>query len=361
MSPPASPEVGLARLHREAGAVYDESGSGPPLSYAAGPEATLSEYQAARAGWVITDLSDRVLLEAAGPSHQKLLHNVLSNDVELPAGSGSRAALMDVKGHLEALLRVSVTAERVVLELPADRLDAVEEALVRYRVGAPVRFARPDQAVLGVLGPETSERLAALGLPPLAEAPESHANGRLGLDATQIRVIRAGDLPASGVILHVEREALPGAWEQMIGAGARPLGRLALDVLRIEDGRPWYGADVRHEHLLHETGLLKELHSFSKGCYVGQEVVARLEGRGGHVSRQLRGLRLGAPAAAGAEVEHDGKPVGRLTTAGLSPIHGPIAMGYLHRSCFDPGTAVSVGGHPAEVSALPLSEPLTSA
>jgi folate-binding protein YgfZ len=139
------------------------------------------------------------------------------------------------------------------------------------------------------------------------------------------------------------------------------LGRLALDVLRIEDGRPWYGPDVGFDHLLHETGLLRELHSFSKGCYVGQEVVARLEGRGGHVSRQLRGLRLSAPAAAGDGIEHEGKPVGQLTTAGVSPSHGPIAMGYLHRSCFEPGSRVSVAGRAAEVTALPLSAPPTAA
>jgi folate-binding protein YgfZ len=170
-------------------------------------------------------------------------------------------------------------------------------------------------------------------------------------------MIRAGDLPAGGLVLHVDGEALGAVWERLLAAGARPLGRLALDVLRIEDGRPWYGPDIGPGELLHETGLLDELHSSSKGCYVGQEVVARLVGRGGHVNRQLRGLRSSAPAAAGDPIEHDGKPVGRVTTAGISPVHGPIAMGYLHRSCFDPGTRVTVGGHAAEVAALPLAAP----
>lgn len=316
-------------------------------------ESTSEQIAAARTDWALADLADRTLLEATGPLRQKLLHDILSNDVERPAGSGCRAALMDVKGHLEVVLRVSVAADRVVLEMPADRLDAVEAALVRYRVGAPVRFARPGAAVLGVLGPRARERLASLGLPEPDAAPEAHAEARLA--ETSVRLIRAGDLPAGGFVLHVPREALKAVRERLTAAGARALGGAALDVLRIEDGRPWYGPDITAEHLLHETGLLKELHSFSKGCYVGQEVVARLEGRGGHVNRQLRGLKLSAPAAAGDEIRLEGKPVGAVTTAGVSPTHGPVAMGYVHRSAFEPGTRVSVADAEAEVVALPLS------
>jgi tRNA-modifying protein YgfZ len=113
--------------------------------------------------------------------------------------------------------------------------------------------------------------------------------------------------------------------------------------------RPWYGPDVTEENLLHETGLVGECHSPAKGCYVGQEVVARLEARGGNVNKALRGLRLSAPASAGAAVTVEGRDVGRVTTAGVSPRLGPIALAYVHRSHFAPGTAVEVGGAPATV------------
>jgi folate-binding Fe-S cluster repair protein YgfZ len=92
-----------------------------------------------------------------------------------------------------------------------------------------------------------------------------------------------------------------------------------------------------------------------KGCYVGQEVVARLEARGGHVSRALRGLRLGAPATAGAAVQAEGTDVGRVTTSAVSPRLGPIAMAYVHRRAYEPGTAVEVGGAAAVVTALPFA------
>jgi glycine cleavage system aminomethyltransferase T len=90
---------------------------------------------------------------------------------------------------------------------------------------------------------------------------------------------------------------------------------------------------------------------------VGQEVIARLEARGGNVNKRLRGLRLGAPSAAGAAIRAEGQDVGRVTTAGVSPRLGPIAMGYVHRSRFEPGTAVEVDGAPAGVAELPLERP----
>jgi folate-binding protein YgfZ len=132
------------------------------------------------------------------------------------------------------------------------------------------------------------------------------------------------------------------------------VGREALDARRVEAGRPWYGFDVGERNLLHETGLLGELHSPTKGCYVGQEVVARLEARGGKVNKALRGLRLTAPAAPGAPVHEGEREIGTTTTCGVSPVHGPIAMAYVHRDAFAAGTEVTVDGHPATVVALPF-------
>ena len=115
------------------------------------------------------------------------------------------------------------------------------------------------------------------------------------------------------------------------------------------------GIDITADNLLHETGLVAEYHSPSKGCYVGQEVVARLEARGGNVNKLLRGLRLSAPASPGAAIEAgDGKEIGRITSAGTSESLGAIAMGYVHRSAAAPGTEVRVGGASARVEALPL-------
>lgn len=313
----------------------------------------LEQYAAARERVGVVPLPERAVLAASGPQRQKFLHNILSNAIlGLAPGQGCLASLMDVKGHLLALMRALVTPNAVLLEMPSARVAAVKEALLFYKVGAPVRFEERPAAILAVLGPQASATLAAAGLDPGDLSSEAHAEGQLA--GRPARVARAGDLPAGGFVVHVAPEDADAVQEALTSAGAVPISRATLDVLRIEDGRPWYGPDVTEQNLLHETGLLLEYHSPSKGCYVGQEVVARLEARGGNVNKLLRGLRLGAPADAGTAVQREGREVGRVTTAGVSPRLGPIALAFIHRSGFDPGTQVEVGGQPATVVALPL-------
>lgn len=309
---------------------------------------------AAREGAALALLGERGVLAVAGPDRQKFLHKVLSNDVAgRSPGQGSLAALLNAKGHVLALMRVLVTKDAVLLEMPSDRLDGVEQVLTYYKVAAPVRFAVRPTAVIGVLGPEAAEAIAAAGGPAPEARAEAHVAGRIG--GRDVLVARASDLPAGGLVIHVPPEDAPAVRDALRAAGASLLDRAGLDALRVEDGCPWYGPDVSEENLLHETGLVPLYHSPSKGCYVGQEVIARLEARGGNVNKRLRGLRLGAPAAAGATVVAEGRDVGRVTTAALSERFGPIALAYVHRGHEEPGTAVLVDGSPASVVALPMS------
>ena len=312
----------------------------------------MTPYEAARESAASLDLADRGLLAVTGPKRQEFLHNILSNDVKsLKPGEGRLAALMDVKGHLLALMRALVAEDAVLLEAPADRLSALEAALTHYKVGAPVRFQQRPARVLGLLGPASPSRLAALGVEPPAAPGESH--GERSLAGHPLRIVRATDLPGSGFVLHVAPEAAAAVLEALVGGGAPLLERQALDALRIEAGQAWWGADVSSENLLHETGLLSQYHSSTKGCYVGQEVVARLEGRGGNVNRKLRGLRLASPAEAGAPILASGREVGRITTAAVSPRLGPVALAYIHRDC-EAGAAVEVDGAAGTVVALPF-------
>ena len=299
-------------------------------------------------------LDERGVLAATGPQRQKFLHGMLSNAlVDLKPGTGCLASLMDVKGHLLALLRALVTENAVLLELRADRIAKLEATLLFYKVAAPVRFEKRDVAVTAVLGVTASVAIAKAGVEVAGLAAESHVAAEIA--GVTVRVARASDLPAGGFVVHSLPEHAAAVREALHSAGAEPIGRATLDVLRIEDGRPWFGDDIGDENLLHETGLLKEYHSFSKGCYIGQEIVARLEGRGGNVNKMIRGLKLSQAAAAGATVTRQGKDVGRVTTAGVSQRLGPIALGFVHRGAFEPGTEVEVDGRPATVAALPFS------
>ena len=313
-------------------------------------------YDAALQGAGACRIEERGVLAVSGPDRQKFLHGILSNDVARRApGDGCLAALMDAKGHIVALMRVLVTRDVVLLEMPTERLERVQSIFAHYRVAAPVRFAPRSDVVLGLLGPRAAAVLAEVGAGVPAEPPESHVQSRI-VDA-EVLVARASDLPAKGFVVHAAPDAAGKVLDVLVSAGAALLDRSVLDVLRIEEGIPWYGRDVSEDNLLHETGLVASFHSATKGCYLGQEVMARLQGRGGNVNRRLRGLRLEAPAVPGAVVNAGGVEIGRVTTAGVSPRLGPVAMAYVHRAQAAPGASVLVGDSPAAVVELPFRVP----
>jgi folate-binding protein YgfZ len=305
------------------------------------------EYAALRDGAALVDLEARGILEVAGPVRLKFLQGMLSNDVAgRSPGQGCRAAMLSARGSVQALVRALVGDDVVRLETDLDRVGPLQKTLEFYRVAAPVRFAPRPVAVFALAGEGAAAVLRRAGV-EAPEAPESHARAVLG--GQPVRVARAGDLPGPGFVVHAAPEGARAAWDALLAAGARPAGLDALDVRRVEAFRPWWGDDVTEENLLHETGLLPECVSFSKGCYVGQEIVARLDARGGNVNKALRGLRLAAPATSGAPVTVGGKSVGRVTTAGVSPRLGAIALAYVHRDHFAAGAAVEADGRPATV------------
>lgn len=334
----------LRDVHVAAGAVLAERRGRPVVgSYGDAPV----EYAAALEGAGLVDLAERTVLVVTGPKREAFLQGMLSNDVSgRSPGHGCRAALLDTKGHVLALLRVLVEDGSIRLETDAARVETVRRTLEHHRVAAPVRFEVEATAVLAVLGLQAGSVLRSLGIdPPLSS--EDHSGTSLAAQA--IRIARAGDLPGGGFVLHVPPTGAAPAFEALRSGGATPVGRDALDARRVEDRRPWYGEDVTADNLLHETGLVPELHSPEKGCYLGQETVARLEARGGHVNKALRRIRLSAPAVPDAPVRAGDRDVGRVTTAALSPRFGPVAMAYVHRDHFAPGTVLEVGGAAAAV------------
>lgn len=303
------------------------------------------------AGWQRMDRHS--LIRVAGPNRVKFLHNLLSNDIaNLAPGQSRLAALMNLKGHQVAWMRVSCESDALICELPAATRDTVVETLLHYKVGAPVRFEKLGSAVFGVFGGLASKALVDCGLASLPATIDTFSTAPFqdGL----VRVNRGSDLPGSGFTLHVDARQANALEEALRARLGESMSSATLDTLRIEEGLPWHGIDVMEENLLHETGQLDVYHSASKGCYLGQEVVARLEGRGGNVNKKLLGLKCAAAVSAGADILADEKVIGRVTSAGASPSFGPIAMGYVHRSHAEPGTKVIVGGVECEVAALPF-------
>ena len=178
-------------------------------------------------------------------------------------------------------------------------------------------------------------------------------------EGAEIRIVRTEETGEEGYDLWVPTERLGALWDRLREAGARPVGRDAWDILRVEAGVVRYGADVDASTLLLEAPLA-DAYSLNKGCYLGQEVVARITYRG-HVNRKIVGFRFGDASvpARGAPVLVEGKEVGRITSAVRSPALGvALALGFLRREHFEPGTRVEVRhgdeSLAAEVAPLPF-------
>jgi folate-binding protein YgfZ len=301
------------------------------------------------AGWIRLDRLS--LIRVGGPNRSKFLHNLLSNDINgLVEGQSRLAALMNLKGQQVAWMRVLAEKDALFCEVPHSVRDIVVDTFTHYKVGAPVRFEKSEAAIFGLFGEQALAALSALGLPAHPAEAETFVSAPL---FGGLRVSRGRDMPASGFTIHIPGDS-DALVEQLTSRLGAPIQAATLDTLRVEEGIPWHGIDVTEENLLHETGQLEVFHSASKGCYLGQEVVARLEGRGGNVNKRFRGFRGPRPSAPGAEILADDKVVGKVTSTGLSPDFGPIAMGYVHRSHAEPGAFVSIGGESSTVNLLPF-------
>ena len=305
------------------------------------------QYRALReeAGFLVR--SGRAMLDVTGPEAVDYLQGQLTNDIEvIEPGGGGYSALLDRKGHMQGDMRVlRVGPEAVWLDLEPEALPAVLRHLSMYKIGREVEVtdATAARSLVSVIGPG-SARLAAI--PPLG--PEG-ANHEIAIGPVTARAV-ATDL---GFDLLCEAADVAELEVALREAGVAEVSADAAEIVRVESGRPRFGREMTTETIPQEAGINERAVSFSKGCYIGQETVARLHYKG-KPNRHLRGLRSSRVLEAGAEVRAGDKVVGRVGTAVLSPALGPVALAILRREA-EPGAEVSVGDHlVAEVAELPF-------
>jgi folate-binding protein YgfZ len=319
-----------------------------------------AEYRAAREGVALFDRSALGKVSVTGRDRLAFLQGMLTNDVKgLQPGQGAPAAFLDAHGKVVALLVVYALADRTLIELPASLTEKTLQTLDRYLISEKAVFESVDDAfaILSLQGPGARGLLEGLGGGPLSLPPYGHAEVSVaGLPA---RVINRPEGPGPGFHCWVAAGQAAALRRALEGAGAVPAHAETLEVLRVEAGQPWYPNDVDDSVILPETRL-ESLVSYTKGCYIGQEVVARVKYRG-HVNRALSGLVLEGERVPGpgARVTVEGKEIGRVTSAVRSVALGrPIALAYVRREHFEPGSAVTVvdgaGEQPARVTALPF-------
>jgi len=352
--------LALDEIHRAHGAVMEEiDGFLLPARYGD----LTAEHSAVRKAAGVIDRSFVGKATVTGRDRQAFLQGMLTNDVKaLLPGRGIGAAFLDAHGKVMALLRVYALEDRLLLELPPALTGHTLGLLDKFLISEKAYFEAADESfsVLGVEGPHAQAIVSSLSGRTLELEDDQHVE--VSMAGASVRVVGRSETGGPG--FQCWTMAFHGAalWRALIEAGARPVGARALDVLRIEAGIAWYGRDVDETVILPETRL-EQLVSYNKGCYIGQEVVARVKYRG-HVNRALSGLVLDGDhvPSSGAKVLAEDKEVGRVTSAVRSIALGrPIALGYVRREHLAPGSAVTVvdgdASAPARVAELPFVLP----
>ena len=319
-------------------------------------------YAALRDGAGLVDAADsgRVLL--TGADRRSYLQGLLTNDIEaLTPGSGCYAAMLTAQGRMMTDMRVLELGDSLLLELPAAATAAVRDHLDRFVFTEDVAVAdvTATRGQVGVYGPRAADVVAGAGVNDAPTAP-MFASRRVriaGADAILVRSDRPG-IPGFEII--ADAAAMPPIEAALAAAGAVRASAADVEAVRIESGRPRFGADTGADTIPLEAGLEDRAISRTKGCYVGQEVIVRVIDRGhGRVARRLVGLTLPAAAplpVAGAPLRSGDKEIGRVTSAAFSPrLATPIALGYVQRDFVEPGTTVQIeGSGTAAVASLPL-------
>lgn len=305
-------------------------------------------YAALTEGCGLVDRSERGKLAFAGDQAAEFLNGQVTNDVEaLAPGTGCYAALLTNKGKMLGDLRLLRTEDELLLDCERVALQAIFDVLRRALVGWRVELHKRtlQTALLSLVGPRARPVAGAADLPA-----EEHAHRAAVVGGAPARLVATD----AGVDVLCAAEDAEGVRAALVAAGAMPVGADAAEVVRVEGGRPRYGADFDDGVIPEEAGLNDRAVSFTKGCYVGQETVARLHYKG-RPNRRLRGLRLSAPATGGDVLRLGEREVGRVGTAVLSPRLGPIALALVRREA-EPGAVVAVGdaGVTAEVAELPF-------
>jgi folate-binding protein YgfZ len=319
----------------------------------------------------LLDRSERGKLALTGADAVEFLNGQVTNELlDLTPGHGRYAAFLTHKGKMLGDLRILAVGDadfdgedddgkdgsrdkgaapiELLLDTERVALQGLFDMIRRFKVGYRVDLHKRtlETSLLSLIGPAaamTSERAFPFPV-ELPERENDHvAAGPVRLVATDV-----------GFDLLCASEATKSVLEWLKTAGAVPVSEAAAEIVRVESGRPRYGIDIDESTIPQEVGLNERAVSFTKGCYVGQETVARLHYRG-KPNRHLRGLHLSEPIASGAELHLGERPVGTLTSAVLSPAFGPIGLALLRREA-EPGAILGVGeqGATATVVELPF-------
>ena len=334
------PDTPLLTLHQTAGArLTEEAGWAIPAAFGS----AISEHLACRENAVMIDLSHRGNLRFSGPDAEEFLHRMLSNRVkELKPGEGVYNTLLTRQGKFISDLYMYKHETFFAANVAPGVADIFADELDKFIIMDQVEVANETETsfYIGLFGPEAREIIARARMGDLSLVEHGHARCRNMVIA---RELWTGE---DGYLLTGPREEAESVWRLLLSAGANRAGVEALESLTLEAGVPLFGKDMTSAVNPMQAGLEKKAIDFEKGCYIGQEVIAKIKYLG-QVNRGLVGLRIDGEIAPeqGAKVYSKTKNIGSITRSAYCPtVDGVLAFSYLPRAQMEPGTRVKVHG-----------------
>jgi folate-binding protein YgfZ len=323
------------------------------------------EYRFARESVAVEDKNYRAFFNFTGPDRVRYLNAVLTNNIrDLQPGQGIVSLLLNPQGHILAELETYALTDRLLAATYAMIRESTAAVLDKFIIMDDVTLTdiTGELGCVAVEGPASGEVVTALGGPSLDLLPE------LGQTETQIagvacRMVRRSPGGTPGAEFIAKLNVLPQLWNALVDGARRrgggPVGYETMNVLRLEQGIPWFSYDFGDTVIPHEAGLENSHISYTKGCYTGQEIVERVRSRG-HVNRRRVGVAFSGDEVPGAKAPllANGEEAGHVTRAGFSFTLGrPIGMAYVRREHNTSGSRLTWSGGDAEVIELPLSAP----
>jgi len=341
--------------HHQKGAVFEDYFGCEVPSYYGDYE---EEYRLLRESIGVRDVSYFGKIKVIGRDRQRFLNGMLTNEIKaLANGKGAVALFLDVKGHIQADMKVYVFSDHLLLVLQHYLVEKLMAGLDRYIMSEDVRMqdASAEYAMFQVLGPQAEQYLTEKGITELPEEPYSFCNAAMPA-ASLLSSTVTGDLQIIKLPFGFALLSKAAAGTDLLEFLNAPLiGAKAFEIFRVESGLPLMHRDMDESNFPQEAGLDAAL-NFQKGCYLGQETMARIDAQG-HVNRHLIGITAPEPLHAGDRLFKDSKEVGKITSATHSILlNKPFAIGYIRREVDKEGESITVGNNntTAIVRHLPL-------
>jgi len=318
-----------------------------------------AEFQTLISASGVYALTSRAKISLTGSDRVRWLNGMVTNNIrDLEPGRGVYAFLLNPQGHILGDLYVYNRGESLLVDTDLSQAEKILAVFDKYIIMDDVEVADVSATLsaIGIAGPKSRAVLQTAGFEvpelKLLQFVESTWNQAL------VTLVRGDNPSVESFELWSTSGDSAKLGEALKKAGGKPVGNAALDLVRIAAGIPRYGVDIRERDLPQETEQERAL-NFSKGCYVGQEIVERIRSRG-QVRRKFTGFDVHGPLpVSGSKIQVDGKDVGEVTSSASLPLRGSehqVALGYIRREVATPGKKVEVGGGAATVANLPFAD-----